>query len=224
MATPTIENYAKRIHLLEEQRPGEPVALGELAAALGITAGTVTTMVKSMAEAGLVEYQSRKGVTLTAQGRRLAHHVLRRHRIVELYLVEQLGMDWAEVHQEAEELEHSISDRVLQRMAAKLGDPQTDPHGSPIPTSQGTLPSLSDHIPLSSCQAGDHVTISHIRQQEAEFLHRLKKHKIMPGQRILVEALDPHAETVQCRKPGSRPLSLSLQKAERISVVLDSSA
>lgn len=133
MASPTIENYAKGIYQLQEDYRGQPVPLGELARRLSVTAGTVTTMTKSMAEAGLAIYQSRKGVVLTPGGERLARHVLRRHRILELYLVERLGMDWAEVHAEAEILEHAVSDQVLERMAEALGHPTEDPHGSPIP-------------------------------------------------------------------------------------------
>lgn len=134
MPTPTIENYAKGIYQLQEQHNGKPVPLGELARRLSVTAGTVTTMIKSMAERNLAIYHIRKGVLLTPAGERLALHVLRRHRILELYLVERLGMDWAEVHEEAEILEHAVSDRVLERMAETLGHPTEDPHGSPIPS------------------------------------------------------------------------------------------
>jgi len=219
MATPTIENYAKRIHLLGEKAPGEPVALGGLAVALGVTAGTVTTMTKSMAEAGLVEYQSRKGVILTESGSRLALRVLRRHRLIELYLVEQLGMDWADVHEEAEELEHSVSDRVLERMSAKLGDPRIDPHGAPIPGPDGKFDDLDPGSPLAEFTPPQKVAITQIRQQSGEFLEFLGKHSIRPGEKFEVKHSDPDAQTVTLARKGTAPVVLSLQAAQGIRAV-----
>src|SRR4051812_26007548 len=115
MPTPTVENYVKQLYL-EQQRiaPGELVLFGRLATSMGVVPGTVTTMVRTLSEAGLVRYEPRNGVALTAAGERLALHVLRRHRLVELFLVQVLGLDWSEVHDEAEELEHVVSDKVLE--------------------------------------------------------------------------------------------------------------
>ncbi len=219
MATPTIENYAKRIHLLAERAPAEPVALGRLATALGVTAGTVTTMIKSMAEAGLVEYRSRRGVTLTELGSRLALRILRRHRIIELYLVEQLDMDWAGVHEEAEELEHSVSDRVLERMSAKLGNPRIDPHGAPIPGPDGKFDDLDQGSPLPAFIPPQKVEITQIRQQSGEFLEFLGKHSIRPGEEFEVKHSDPDAQTVTLAHRGTETVVLSLQAAEGIRAV-----
>src|SRR6476620_7329433 len=108
--------------------------MGRLAAAMGVVPGTATTMVKTLADSGLVTYEPRSGTRLTAGGEKLALHVLRRHRLVEPFLVKTLGLDWSEVHEEAEELEHAISDKVLHRIDQLLGHPTTDPHGDPIPT------------------------------------------------------------------------------------------
>src|SRR6185503_20361208 len=102
--------------------------------AMNVAPGTATAMVKTLAESGLVDYEPRGGVRLTTKGEKLALHVLRRHRLVELFLVEALGLDWSEVDEEAEELEHAISDKVLGRIDKALGHPQVDPHGDPIPT------------------------------------------------------------------------------------------
>src|SRR4051812_32202371 len=139
MASSTVENYVKQIYLEQQHAPEQLVSMGRLAAALGVVPGTVTTMIKALADSGLVRYERRGGVQLTAGGERLALHVLRRHRLVELFLVRTLGLDWSEVHQEAEELEHAISDKVLERIDALLGHPSVDPHGDPIPSARGKV-------------------------------------------------------------------------------------
>src|SRR5438552_11462290 len=139
MATSTVENYIKQLYLEQQEQPGQRVPMGRLAAAMGVVPGTATTMVKALADAGLVAYEPRGGVRLTRGGEQLALHVLRRHRLVELFLVKVLGLDWSEVHDEAEELEHSVSDKVLERIDQYLGRPAADPHGDPIPTAKGKL-------------------------------------------------------------------------------------
>src|SRR5215217_938715 len=138
MATVTVENYLKTLYS-EQQRAqaGELVPMGSVAAAMNVTPGTATSMIKALAESGLVDYEPRGGVRLTTKGEKLALHVLRRHRLVELFLVEVLGLDWSEVDEEAEELEHAISDKVLARIDHTLGHPHFDPHGDPIPSSKG---------------------------------------------------------------------------------------
>lgn len=139
MISPTVENYVKRLYL-EQQKGGERlVPMGNLATAMGVTPGTATTMVKALSDAGLVQYEPREGTCLTKRGEKLALHVLRRHRMVELFLSRVLGMDWSEVHEEAEALEHAISDKVLSRIDKLLGYPGYDPHGDPIPTAGGKI-------------------------------------------------------------------------------------
>src|SRR3954469_20129180 len=113
--------------------------MGRLATAMAVTPGTATTMIKAIAEANLVMYEPRTGVRLTKAGEQLALHVLRRHRLVELFLVKVLELDWSEVHEEAELLEHAISDKVLERIDSFLEHPSVDPHGDPIPTSKGKV-------------------------------------------------------------------------------------
>src|SRR5260221_5837159 len=140
MASITVENYLKQLYLEQQRAPaGELVSMGRLASAMGVVPGTVTTMVKALADSGLVTYEPRGGVRLTRGGEQLALHVLRRHRLVELFLVKVLGLDWSEVHEEADELEHAISDKVLERIDQYLGRPSADPHGVPIPTAKGKL-------------------------------------------------------------------------------------
>src|SRR5688500_15281176 len=137
--TSTVENYLKQIYLEHSTAPDHLVTMGRLATAMGVVPGSATSMVKALADSGLVEYEPRGGVRLTAGGEQLALHVLRRHRLVELFLVKVLGLDWSEVHDEAEELEHAISDKVLERMDNLLERPSVDPHGDPIPTARGKL-------------------------------------------------------------------------------------
>jgi DtxR family transcriptional regulator, Mn-dependent transcriptional regulator len=116
MASSTVENYLKQIYLLQQQDPAQLVSMGRIASDMRVVPGTATSMIKALADSGLVSYEPRSGVRLTRGGEQLALHVLRRHRLVELFLVKTLGLDWSEVHDEAEELEHAISDKVLDRI------------------------------------------------------------------------------------------------------------
>src|SRR5512134_3534573 len=138
----TVENYLKAIYQGQALLPAgvRLVSMGQVASALNVTPGTATTMVKALAESGLAEYEPYSGVRLTAAGEKLAALVLRRHRLVELFLVQFLGMSWDEVHEEAEKLEHVVSERLIERMDEMLGHPTHDPHGDPIPTPEGSIP------------------------------------------------------------------------------------
>src|SRR5579862_9647191 len=137
----TVENYLKAIyHGQSALSQGERlVPMGSVASALGVTPGTATTMVKALAESGLAEYEPYSGVRLTHAGERLAGLVLRRHRLVELFLVQMMGMRWDEVHDEAEQLEHVVSERLIERIDEMLGRPTHDPHGDPIPNPDGRM-------------------------------------------------------------------------------------
>src|SRR5688572_14832934 len=139
MPTSTVEDYLKCI-LLEQQRDPEAlVSMRRISAALSVAPGTVTAMVKTLADSGLLAYEPYSGVLLTPPGRQLAAHVLRRHRLIELFLVKVTGMDWSEVHSEAERMEHAVSDRLIERMDEMLGFPSADPHGDPIPDVHGVV-------------------------------------------------------------------------------------
>jgi len=131
-ATEAIEDYAKAIYAISRDREG-PVLNGEVAVRLGVTPATATSMLQRLAELGLVDYVPYKGVSLTAAGQKLALEVIRHHRLIEAYLAEALGMPEDRVHEEAEVLEHYISEELEELMAAKLGEPSHDPHGNPIP-------------------------------------------------------------------------------------------
>src|SRR5688500_14562249 len=137
----TVENYLKAIYQGTSTLtpPQRLLPMGHLASALGVVPGTATTMVKALAESGLVEYEPYTGVTLTPSGQKLAALVLRRHRLVELFLVQVMGYSWDEVHDEAEQLEHVVSERLIDRMGEMLGRPEVDPHGDPIPIAEGVV-------------------------------------------------------------------------------------
>src|SRR5471032_3628365 len=151
MPTSTVENYLKAI-LVRSSDEDAVVSTGSLSEALGVTPGTITTMVKSMASRGLLEHQPREGVRLTPEGRAHALAVVRKHRLIETFLVQVLKMDWKEVHEEAEALEHAISERVLLRIDALLGHPAADPHGDPIPTRKSPLLDRGGSATLATCE------------------------------------------------------------------------
>jgi len=217
MATSTVEDYLKCIYLESRREPAELVSTGRIAAAMNVAPGTVTAMMKTLTEAGLVGYAPYAGVRLTDAGRRLATHVLRRHRLVELFLVRIMGMDWSEVHDQAEVLEHAVSERLIERIDEMLGHPAVDPHGDPIPTAGGEVeePELAT---LLSCEVGAAMVVARVTDQRSEFLQLLERHGLMPGRSVRVDSRDELAETVLVRPEGGRPLQLGFRAASRICV------
>lgn len=216
MPTSTVEDYLKRI-LLEETSTGERVPMGQIAAGLSVAPGTVTAMMKTLADSGLVDYEPRGGVVLTAAGRQLAAHVVRRHRLVELFLVEIVGLDWSEVHAEAELLEHAVSERVIERIDELLGHPSVDPHGDPIPSAAGEVESR-EHPSLLECATGAPSRVVRVTDQSVEFLRLVERSRLMPGSRITVVARDEAADTVELRLDGGITLSLGQRAASKILV------
>ncbi|MEM7480714.1 MAG: metal-dependent transcriptional regulator [Acidobacteriota bacterium] len=196
MATSTVEDYLKCIFLEQQKLPAERVTTGRIASALRVAPGTATAMVKTLDQSGLVSYEPYSGVRLTDSGRQLAAHVLRRHRLVELFLVRILGLDWSEVHAEAEDLEHVVSDRVLERMDEMLGHPSVDPHGDPIPDARGVLEE-PERISLVACPTGRPLRVVRVDDQSAEFLRLVERRGLMPGSRLRVESRDAAADTVE---------------------------
>src|SRR6187402_3589345 len=139
MPSLTVENYAKAIYQLSQAAEDGAVATGQIALALGVLPGTVTSMLKTLDESNLATYTPYEGVRLTSAGRGLALRVLRRHRLIELFLSRTLNLAWDEVHEEAEHMEHSVSDWLVDRIDSYLGHPSSDPHGDPIPKADGTV-------------------------------------------------------------------------------------
>src|SRR5215475_7100819 len=205
----TVENYLKAIHHGQSTLPkGQRLLpMGHVASALSVTPGTATTMVKALAESGLVEYEPYSGVRLTKAGDKLAALVLRRHRLVELFLVQVMGMSWDEVHEDAEQLEHVVSDRLIERIDRMLGHPTHDPHGDPIPNPDGTIDAR--HLDnLLTCPLNTPLRVTRISDQDPSFLHFLEKHQLKPGQAIEVEARDAAADSVLLRGRNRRPMTI----------------
>ena len=217
MPTSTVEDYLKCILLAEQEAPNQPVSTGQIAAAVGVAPGTVTAMLKTLANSSLVSYEPYSGVSLTEPGRQLAVHVLRRHRLVELFLVRVMGLDWAEVHDEAELLEHAVSDRIIERMDAMLGEPDVDPHGDPIPTAGGDV----EHRELQSlldCPLDVWLQVARVTDQTADFLQLVETEYLKPGSRLMVTGRDEAADTMQLERPEAGPLALGLRADSKILV------
>ena len=216
MASSTVENYLKHILLLSAGGGGL-VPMGALASALAVVPGTATTMVKSLAAGGLVTHRPRYGVQLTAEGRRVALGVLRRHRLIETFLVHVLKMDWTKVHAEAEQLEHAISDDVLDRLDALLGHPTADPHGDPIPSRQGKLDSQV-YSTLGTCVEEKALRVVRVVDQSPEFLHFAEQNGLLPGAGVRVAGRNLAAGLVTVKKTRGRAVTLSLAAAGNILV------
>ena len=215
----TVENYLKAIFKAQAVQGDEKrlVPMGQLAASLGVVPGTATTMVKALAESGLVHYEPYAGVRLTGAGNRLAALVLRRHRLMELFLVKVVGMSWAEVHDEAERLEHAASDQLIDRIDAMLGRPSTDPHGDPIPDSEGTVVTR-EYETLLTCPVDTPVVLARVTDQDAEFLRFLEGSDLTPGQSIRVETRDTAADHVVVRGKNDRQIMIGMRAAAKLQV------
>jgi len=214
----TVENYLKAIYLGQSAlTDGERlVSMGYVATALGVTPGTATTMVKALSDSGLAEYEPYSGVRLTSAGERLAGLVIRRHRLVEAFLVQVMGMSWAEVHEEAEQLEHAVSDRLIDRIDAMLGRPAHDPHGDPIPDPEGVLtPQHLDN--LLTCPMGTPLKVTRIADQDPAFLHFIEENDLKPGQPVQVDTRDTAADSVLLRS-GDRRLTIGTRAASKLLV------
>jgi DtxR family Mn-dependent transcriptional regulator len=217
----TVENYLKSIYLGQSLlTDGERlVPMGQVASSLSVTPGTATTMVKALAEAGLAEYEPYSGVRLTAAGEKLAGLVLRRHRLVELFLVRVMGMRWDEVHEEAEQLEHVVSERLIERIDEMLGRPTHDPHGDPIPDTRGAIP----HRALDSlltCPINTPMKVIRIADQDPAFLRFIERNDLKPGEPVEVETRDAAADAVMLRGRGRR-LTIGARAASKLLVELD---
>jgi DtxR family transcriptional regulator, Mn-dependent transcriptional regulator len=219
MPSSTVENYLKAIYIGMNSLdpPQRLVPMGQLASALNVTPGTATTMVKTLAESGLVEYEPYAGVALTKAGQKLAALVTRRHRLIELFLVQVMGYPWDEVHDEAEQLEHTVSDRFVDRMDAMLGRPETDPHGDPIPNAEGLIKPQKFQT-LLTCPLDTKVTVTRIIDQDKDFLRFIEQHNLKPGEAISVEERDPAADSVRVRRSNNRRLTIGTKAASKLLV------
>jgi len=215
----TVENYLKAIYkgTAALEAPQTLLPMGQLASALSVAPGTATTMVKTLAESGLVHYEPYAGVALTPAGERLAALVLRRHRLIELFLVRVMGYSWDEVHDEAEHLEHVVSDRLVDRMDQMLGRPEVDPHGDPIPDADG-LVKPQEAQSLLTCQLNAPMTVTRVIDQDKAFLRFIEQHSLKPGELIEVEARDAAADSVQILASRERRITIGTRAASKLLV------
>lgn len=217
MPSITVENYLKTLYVEQQHARGGLVPMGTFASAMNVAPGTATAMVKALDESGLVVYEPRGGVRLSAKGEKLALHVLRRHRLVELFLVETLGLDWSEVDQEAEELEHAISDKVLDRIDHLLGHPQVDPHGDPIPSAKGKVPHRQT-VSLAEAEVDRPMRVARVLDQEPQFLQFVDRHNLKPGAEVTVKRRDDVADSVSVHSRHQPGLTLGRHAAAKILV------
>lgn len=200
--TEAIEDYAKAIYTLSQRSEGT-VGTGELAERLGVTPATATAMLKRLDERGLATYEPYRGVTLTEAGERVALEVIRHHRLLEAYLAEALGMPWDRVHEEAEVLEHYISEDLERLIAAKLGEPTHDPHGDPIPGPDLQPPAPRGSLPLADLEPGAEVTFVRVSDSDPAMLRYLTELGIAPGEILKVIGRAPFGGPLIVEAAGS---------------------
>ncbi|AFG36621.1 metal-dependent transcriptional regulator [Spirochaeta africana] len=223
MPSSTVEQYIKIIYLQAERSRRSLVQMKELAAEMGVTPGTATSMVKHLAERGLILYVPRKGVELTDAGRSLALTMVRRHRLIETFLEQVLGYDWSEVHDDAERLEHAVSEQFVDRIDAYLGNPEFDPHGDPIPTADGAI-ERHETCPLSRCQPGQRVEIRRIGNTDSSVLSLMKEYQVMPGEVFTLVDSSAAGGTVSLQHDSSaavRTIGLDLGSRIQVAVLAD---
>jgi DtxR family Mn-dependent transcriptional regulator len=201
--TRSVEDYLKVIYNLSPE--GRAASTSDIAHRLELSAPSVSGMIKRLSEQGYLEHIPYKGVQLTAEGRRAALRMIRRHRILEAYLVARLGYTWDTVHEEAERLEHAVSDGLIERMADALGNPDADPHGEPIPTAAGWIEEV-EATPLAEIAAGDTVEVRRVTAGDPDRLRYLASVGLQPG--VLVTVLE--------RQPFSGPITLRVAGHERV--------
>lgn len=206
--TRSVEDYLKAIYRLSPG--GEPAATSEIAQLLDLSAPSVSGMIKRLSEQGLLEHAPYRGVSLTPDGRRVALRMVRRHRVIESYLVGRLGYGWDAVHDEAERLEHAVSDELIERMAASLGNPGVDPHGEPIPTAEGDVAEVVS-TPLAELPAGTTVVIVRVHAGDPERLRYLAELGLKPGAFVTVADRQPFRGPITVTTPaGDRVLSVEM--------------
>lgn len=189
----SVEDYLKAVYSLNAR--GRPAGTNELARSLEIQPASVSGMIRRLAEDGLLRHEPYRGVRLTPEGHRAALRVLRRHRIIETFLVQRLGYPWDDVHEEAERLEHAASDTLIDRMADALGNPATDPHGAPIPTRHGEIDPTPGR-PLDEVPPGTRVRVRSVADENRERLRYCESVGLVPGARVVVMGDEEHGDSV----------------------------
>lgn len=212
---PALQDYLKAVYRVTEARGGQPANTKAIAAEMGVSQPSVSAMLDRMAAAGLVDYIHYAGATLTRKGRRVALRVVRRHRLVELYLAQVLGLGWDEVHAEADLLEHVLSDRLERAIDEALGHPSVDPHGDPIPTPDGSL-SHARWRNLWEVEGGRRLRVARVDDADSALLRHLQQLGVVPG--VVVSSVRRETGGVVRLKVGRRSQILGREAAERVYV------
>lgn len=197
-----VEDYLKTIYILESEGTGATTS--SIAESLDVSSASATNMIKRLSKMGLVDYQSYKGARLTNAGRKIALEIIRHHRLLELYLLEVMGYSWDEVHDEAEKLEHHISEQFEDKIAELLDNPTHDPHGDPIPTKEGVMPEL-DAKPMGDAETDQTYIVSRVKDQDPEVLRYLEKIGMLPGVKVEIKE----------KAPFNGPITLLLEDTEQ---------
>lgn len=214
--TPPIEDYLKAIYAAVRESPEARATTSVIAEGMEVSAASATNMMQRLAEMRLVEYVPYRGVSLTSSGEKIALEVIRHHRLIELYLAEALGYSWDEVHEEAERLEHVISEEFEDRIDAMLGHPSFDPHGDPIPPKSGRL-AVDPHRPLSEAEVGERVVVRRVYDRDGDVLRQLAALDLVPGTRVTVVARAPGDGPMTLRRDGDL-LTVALELAGKVFV------
>jgi len=217
LASATVEKYVKAAFKISETHPEQPATTGRLAEAVDVSPGTVTSMLKTLDELGLATYTPYEGVRLTQSGRALALRILRRHRLLECFLCQSLGLQWDEVHEDAERIEHMVSDRLIERIDDYLDHPKYDPHGDPIPAADGTV-EPREAKPLGDCAAGTRFRLVQVTDQSPEFLRYLTESGVSLGMTALLAENRVEAGVLVIRV-GDREATLGRDEGNTLMVI-----
>ncbi|UPM44139.1 metal-dependent transcriptional regulator [Halocatena salina] len=220
MLSDVMEDYLKTIYVLH-QETGTQVATSAIADRMNVTSPTVTSMIDKLEERGLVEREKYKGVELTPEGETVAIEVLRHHRLIEAYLASELDYDWTDVHEEADRLEHYISERFEKRIAELLGDPRVDPHGDPIPTADLSPPQEESGQRLIDCDVGEHVVIKRVRHRTDEELRYLSEAGVTPGTEVEIIEIAPFGMITVDGEHGRQSLPDEIAQLIRVTPVAE---
>ncbi|HEV2149082.1 MAG TPA: metal-dependent transcriptional regulator [Longimicrobiaceae bacterium] len=217
MFSPVVEDYLKAVWALQQTEA--PVSTSRIAERLGLSPAAVTAMVKRLAEQGLLRHEPYYGVRLTAAGELAALRIVRRHRVLELFLVEVLGYEWDRVHDEAERLEHAASDELIERLARLLGEPERDPHGNAIPSAEGEM-DRAQYPALAEVQPGESTRVLEVEVEEPDQLRYLGSLDLYPGSEVEVRSKQPFEGPISLVVNGE-PQVISHSLAQRIRVHAD---
>ncbi len=220
MLSDVMEDYLKTIYVLQ-QETGDRVGTSAIADRMDVTSPTVTSMLEKLEGRGLLDREKYNGVTLTPEGETLAIEVLRHHRLIEAFLASELDYDWTDVHEEADRLEHYISERFEQRIADVLGDPRVDPHGDPIPGADLTPPDENEGVQLSDCSIDDQVKITRVRHRTGEELQYLAEAGVTPGEEVTIVEIAPFGMITVDGPRGTQSLPEEIARLIRVAPIAE---